>query len=904
MATKQNYVTLNFNRGIISSLGLARQDIERLSLSAEIQNNFPPRTLGSMMLRPGLGYIGGIYDNNKPYHLKFIYDDEDGQFTALIELTDLKMRVIVDDVPVSRPFVTTGIANGEFTSDLSNWTDVDESGATSAYLSGGYMSLIGTRYNAAIRRQQVSVAGAYRGVEHALRIVVARGDLIVRIGSTAGGGEYITERVLEKGTHEVAFTPTTASFYIDLMNRDQTATLVDSCTIVAQGDMVIDTTWTEADLPKIRYDQSGDVIYVACLGQIQKKILRFGPTSWSVVDYAPDDGPFRNVNITTTRLTPSALNGDITLTSSTSIFTSDNVGSLYRLNSVGQTVEVDVNGAAQWSDPIRVTGVGSSQRAFTVTRAGTWSATVTLQRSLGEIGAWVDVATYTSNGSVSFSDGLDNQIVFYRIGVDTGEYTSGTAELSLVYNFGGISGVVRVTGYTSSTSVSAAVLKDLGNTNATEDWEESSWSPRRGYPTALALHDGRLYHGGLGKIFASQSDGYEIFDSNIEGDSAPFSRNIPKGSQVVKWMLSLKRLMFGTLTHEWFLRSSAYDETVTNENANVKSTSNQGCANVQGIEVDGVGMFVQKSTSRLFQSGYTIEADDFRTEDLSKIIPELLEDGIARIDVQRQPDTRVHCVLTTGTVVILVLDELEDVKGWFTVSTDGQIEDVVVLPGDVEDDVYYAVRRTINGSVVRYLEKWAKESECRGGTLNKQADSFITYTGSATTMLTGLDHLEGEEVIVWADGADFSPDDEDGVQQTYTVSSGSITVATAVSNAVIGLPYVGRYKSVKLSLQSRVGTSLLQIKAIKALGVILKDTLKTAIKYGGSFDDMYPLQDMEGYAVSSDSTIYDHYDAEAMEFVGNYDTDSRIYLEAKAPRPCTVLACIAEVVMNEANEGR
>jgi len=45
-----------------------------------------------------------------------------------------------------------------------------------------------------------------------------------------------------------------------------------------------------------------------------------------------------------------------------------------------------------------------------------------------------------------------------------------------------------------------------------------------------------------------------------------------------------------------------------------------------------------------------------------------------------------------------------------------------------EDQVYYVVNRTINGATVRYLEKWAKETDCRGGTLNKQADAFIIFT--------------------------------------------------------------------------------------------------------------------------------------------------------------------------------
>ena len=54
-----------FNRGKISKLGLARTDLDRTRLSAEEQNNYVPRVLGSMMLRPGLGYIDNTYSDLK-----------------------------------------------------------------------------------------------------------------------------------------------------------------------------------------------------------------------------------------------------------------------------------------------------------------------------------------------------------------------------------------------------------------------------------------------------------------------------------------------------------------------------------------------------------------------------------------------------------------------------------------------------------------------------------------------------------------------------------------------------------------------------------------------------------------------------------------------------------------------
>ncbi|WP_196300918.1 hypothetical protein, partial [Streptococcus pneumoniae] len=75
------------------------------------------------------------------------------------------MRVWVDDALVTRPSVSTAVANGDFTTNLTSWTDNDEAGATSQWVSPGYMELVGTGTNAAIRDQQVTVAGANLGVE-------------------------------------------------------------------------------------------------------------------------------------------------------------------------------------------------------------------------------------------------------------------------------------------------------------------------------------------------------------------------------------------------------------------------------------------------------------------------------------------------------------------------------------------------------------------------------------------------------------------------------------------------------------------------------------------------------------------------------------------------------------------
>lgn len=898
---RQNIALLAFNRGRVSPLGLARGDlasqaaIDRFAISAETQTNWMPRVLGSMSLRPGLGYIGATRSSNKAYHLNFIYALSD---QAVIELTDSAMRVRVSDTVISRSSVSTAVANGSFTTDVSSWTDSDESGATSAWVSPGYLSLTGTVTNSAIRTQEVTVTGANVNTEHGLRVVVERGVVKFKVGSTSGSDEYVSEATLREGEFSFAFTPA-GNFHITISASTQYASLVDSITVESSGDMVITAPWAEADLKNIRYEQSGDILYVACKDYKQYKIERRGTRSWGIAEYLAEDGPFMTANTTSTTLTPSALTGDITLTASKSIFKSTSVGALYRLNSFGQRVEDSFSSANDFSESIRVTGVDDS-RKFTISVGGTFTATLTLQRSIETEGNWEDVTTYTTATGVTYDDGLDNQIIYYRIGIKTGNYTSGTATTVLAYSLGTSSGVVRITGYSSGTSVTASVLDSLGTLTATDDWEEGFWSPRRGYPSAVVIDEGRLWWSGRDYVFGSVSDGYESYDDSIEGDSRPIVRSVGSGPvAVINWLLALQRLVIGAETSEKIARSSSLDEPLSPTAFNLKTPSTRGSTSVAPVKVDTSGIFVRNS--RIFELIYDSGELEYKTVDLTSYIPEIGGSGIVRLAVQRYPDTRIHCVKSDGTVCILVFDRNEDVRCWIDVETDGTIEDVVICPGTssaLEDSVYYTVKRNINGSDVRYYEKWALESECEGSTTNKQADSFVSGTQTSSTTISGLSHLEGESVIVWADGVCYSPR-VSGVQTTFTVSSGAITLGTAVTNYVVGLPYKARFKSTKLAYAAQGGTALLQSKRIEHLGVIMRNTHNRGLRYGRNFDNLYELPLYEGGEAVATNSIWSEYDERPFEFEQEFDTDSRLCLEAMAPMPCTLMAAVMTVSTND-----
>jgi len=881
-----NIPLVAFNRGIISRLGLARTDISRLAMSTVEQTNWMPRVLGSAMLRPGWAYTGNTRQNALAYHAQFIFATTD---TAILEFTEQALRVKVGEVPITRPAVATTVQSGDFSSDT-GWTDVDEAGASST-ISGGALRLVGTDYSAAVRYQDVTVSGPDIGTEHALRIVITTGQVSLQVGVAGSDDDsYIGRTTLGPGTHSLAFTPT-GDFRIELGATTQYESTVDSAQIEAAGIMELPTDYAESDLRLVRYSQSADVVYLTVRGYKPRKIERRATRSWSIVDYAPQDGPFRNINISKIRLTPSGITGDITLTASRSFFRASNVGGLFKLDSSGQQVESTFSAEDQFSNAIRVTGVGASQRQFNITITGTWSATLTLQRSVGEPGAWVDVTTYTSNTATTYNDTLDNQIIFYRIGLKTGDYASGTPDVVLSYSSGSLSGVVRISGYNSPTSVNAQVLIPLGGAAATENWYEGSWSPRRGYPSANELAQGRLFLAGKSRIYGSASDAYESFDPDIEGDSGPINRSIGFGPvDNVNWLVRMKRLLIGTDGAEFVAQSSNLDEPLSPTNFTLDDPSTMGSAEVAAVKVDSRTLFVDKSRTKLYQITTTGDSTygDYVSSPLMELAPEIGRPGIRRLAVQRQPDTRIHCVRDDGKVAVLISQPAEDVLCWVLVETDGHIEDAVILPGLEEDTVYYAVRRTTDDGTIRTLERWALESQCQGGVMNHQADCYVTYSGAPTTTIP-VAHLEGREVVVWADGKDIG---------RYTVESGQITIPDPVENAVIGLWYRARLKSAKLAFAAQMGTALTMKKKIHNIGVILANTHYQGLRYGPDFDEMDELPLVENGADTPDDTVWESLDTDKIAFEGEWDTDSRMCLEANAPRPCTLLAAILGIKTN------
>ncbi len=253
------------------------------------------------------------------------------------------------------------------------------------------------------------------------------------------------------------------------------------------------------------------------------------------------------------------------------------------------------------------------------------------------------------------------------------------------------------------------------------------------------------------------------------------------GRQVneIRHIVALDALILLTSGGEWRV-TEGQDEVLAPDTVGVRIQSYNGCNWVPPVIVNDTVVFVQSSGARIRDLGYTFTSDKYTGSDLS-IMSEHLFEGyeIKEMTYTKEPYSIVWCVRDDGMLLGMTYQREQEVWGWHKHTTDGLFESAASITEDNKDSLYVIVNRTIDGNTVRYVERMDPREETNPEDCF-YVDSGLSYNGTPVTTLSGLDHLEGEDVAVLADG---------NVVNGLTVTSGEITLPYAASVVHAGLAY-------------------------------------------------------------------------------------------------------------------
>lgn len=655
----------------------------------------------------------------------------------------------------------------------------------------------------------------------------------------------------------------------------------DGGIVVDGSNNVIEVTtpYATADLAQLKFAQSADIMYIVHPDYAPRKITRTSHTAWTINIVDLKRGAMGDTNITDTTLTASARTGSVTITASADTFVSTDVNRLVKLHE-GFAKITAYTSATSVTASVQELGDGRSELMPEY-------ASTTISFHEGD----PDATGLEHNDRIEDSDGQ-----FIIQGFKTGMKitSSGTTNNNrsgqLIVDVSDTV-ITLAPGIDVTTETAGSTFTIKGDLEADTLWQLGAFSDTTGWPRAVAFYEQRLVFGGTASqpqtIFFSQGGDFENFERGTDADDGLVYTIGSNEVNVIRYLASGRQLLVGTSGGEFVVRASGFDEPLNPTNTQIKQQTTYGSADIQPMQVGNAVLFLQRAKRKLRELVYSNESDSYVAPDMTILAEHITEGGIEEFSYQQEPDSVAWCVRNDGVLACMTYRREEQVVAWhrhIIGGTDAVVESVAVIPGDLdEDQVYVIVKRTIDGSTKRYVEYLSGFDF--GSDLEDAffVDSGLTYDGSAATVITGLDHLEGETVHILADGS---------THPTKTVSSGQITLDRSASKVHVGLPFTSRVETLRIDAGSASGSAQGKTKRISEVTVRLYRSVGLKVGTSTSELDTIPFRSSAagmGAAVplfTGDKTI---------EFRGGFDDDATIVVEQDQPLPTTLLAVFPTV---------
>lgn len=320
----------------------------------------------------------------------------------------------------------------------------------------------------------------------------------------------------------------------------------------------------------------------------------------------------------------------------------------------------------------------------------------------------------------------------------------------------------------ASTTVVSVSIKDgpLPNSTGTTNWRLGAWSGHTGWPAAVGMYEDRLVFARTDAepigVWASVNGAYDDFSFSdpFEDDDGLSVRLTGGQLNDIQWLADSRDIIAGT---EGSLRAIGRNDeggAFTATNVRQRNETEVPCAYIPALLIENMLLFLDVYRERLHEAAYTYEIEGYMARELTAVSEHLFALGVTSMTYQSSPHRIIWCSTEDGRLLAATYDRDQEVFG-VSVSevSGGFVEHVMKLPGTTSDgdQLWMIVRRVVNGRLVRYVETLS--AFYRPGVTDQNypvyGNSAGVYQGGRTNTVTGIDHLEGETVGVWADGVDI-----------------------------------------------------------------------------------------------------------------------------------------------------
>lgn len=554
----------------------------------------------------------------------------------------------------------------------------------------------------------------------------------------------------------IPFQFSTVQTYALEFGHNYMRVIKDGGLVLTTGDVIYElaTPYADSDIFGLKFTQSADVMTIVHPSYPPKELRRYAHDNWQIVDVETKNGPFEDINVDeSVTVYASGTIGTITLTASSAIFGSEQVGKLFYLE------QPAVDSVPVW-ETSKTTAIDDIRRADSnYYRANTAGKTGTLRPSHTEGMAW---------------DGWGG----------TGDDDTGVQWEYLHSGFG----IARITAVASDgLSATADVISRIpenaiGSDKASYKWARYAWNSINGYPATVVYYQQRLYFAASSAypqtIWASRTGDYKDFGKSnpVQDDDRIVYTYAGRQVNEIRHLIDVGSLVVLTSGGE-FVATGDQNKVLTPSSFSLSSQGSNGSSDVPPIAVSNIALFIQEKGSVVRDLAYSFDVDGFQGNDLTILANHLFQKrSIVDWSFCIVPFSSAFCVRDDGKLLVLTYLRDQQVFAWSPQSSAGKYESTCGIGEGSEDAIYFVVNRTINGQVVRYIERLSS----RQFTNDLDAffvDSGLSYDGRNT---------EGRTATISGGSGNWS------YQVPYTLTmSGSSYFSAGDVGAQIQFPYTG-----------------------------------------------------------------------------------------------------------------
>ena len=210
------------------------------------------------------------------------------------------------------------------------------------------------------------------------------------------------------------------------------------------------------------------------------------------------------------------------------------------------------------------------------------------------------------------------------------------------------------------------------------DFDEQSFSAKRGHPAAVAIHQNRLVFGGTldqpDTLFFSKIGSFYNFDVGEALDNEAIIATAATGTvNSIRHLVSNRDLQIFTNSSEFYVPTFE-NKAITPTNLQIKKQTPYGSSFTQPVEIDGATVFVQSNGRIVREYIYTDSEQAYSASPVSSIASHMIDNpkySTVAHSGFNQPDSYAAFTNEDGTLALFSSNRTERRASWTKLTVEG-----------------------------------------------------------------------------------------------------------------------------------------------------------------------------------------------------------------------------------------